>query len=153
MIVAARERFRVRGPSRAIVVIAVVSTCALVGVNYVKAVSELGDAASTNSALSFDDREIAGGNSIVVDQRAPYEARALIPPDSTYRVVVGKRLLDQTPLTEQFVATWLTYFLMPRRPAQDARWVICYGCDASALGDHYQPIWQDREGISIGRLP
>jgi hypothetical protein len=67
--------------------------------------------------------------------------------------VVGKRLLDRTPLTEQFVATWLTYFLMPRRPAQDARWVICYGCDASALGDHYQPIWQDREGISIGRLP
>jgi len=153
MIGAARERVRVRGPSRAIVVIAVVSTCALVGVHYVKAVSQLGDTASGNSALSFDDREIAGGNSIVVDQRAPYEARASIPPDSTYRVVVGKRLLDRTPLTEEFVTTWLTYFLMPRRPAPDAHWVICYGCDSSTLGDHYDPVWQDGEGISIGRLP
>jgi hypothetical protein len=153
MIAAARERFRVRGPSRAIVVVAVVSTCAFVGVHYVDAVSQLGDAASGNSALSFEDREIAGGNSIVVDQRAPYEARALIPLDSPYRVVVGKRLLDQTPLTEEFVTTWLTYFLMPRRPAPDAHWVICYGCDSSSLGDHYEPIWQDREGISIGRLP
>jgi hypothetical protein len=153
MIRAARERSPVRGPPRAIVVIVVVSTCAFVGVHYVKALSQLGDTASTNSALSFDDREIAGGNSIVVDQRAPYEARALIPPESTYRVVVGKRLLDRTPLTEQYIATWLTYFLMPRRPAQDARWIICYGCDSSALGDRYEPIWQDREGISIGRLP
>ena len=153
MIGAARERVRVRGPSRAIVVIAVVSTCAFVAVHYVKAVSQLGDTASGNSALSFDDREIAGGNSIVVDQRAPYEARASIPPDSTYRVVVGKRLLDRTPLTEEFVTTWLTYFLMPRRPAPDAHWVICYGCDSSTLGDHYDPVWQDGEGISIGRLP
>jgi hypothetical protein len=153
MIAAARERFRVRGPSRAIVVVAVVSTCAFVGVHYVDAVSQLGDAASGNSALSFEDREIAGGNSIVVDQRAPYEARALIPLDSPYRVVVGKRLLGRTPLTEEFVTAWLRYFLMPRRPASDARWVICYGCDSSSLGDHYEPIWQDREGISLGRLP
>jgi hypothetical protein len=153
MIAAARERFRVRGPSRVIVVIAVVSTCALVGVHYVNAVSQLGDAASKNSALSFDDREIAGGNSIVVDQRAPYEARALIPLDSPYRVVVGKSLLGRTPLTEKFVTSWLMYFLMPRRPEPDAHWVICYGCDSSSLGDHYEPIWQDREGISLGRLP
>jgi hypothetical protein len=153
MIAAARERFRVLGPSRAIVVIAVVSTCALVAVHYVKAVSQLGDTASGNSALSFEDREIAGGNSIVVDQRAPYEARALIPPNGRYRVVVGKRLLHRTELTEAFVTTWLTYFLMPRRPAPDAHWVICYGCDSSTLGDHYQPVWRSPEGISIGRLP
>ncbi|MEN3313149.1 MAG: hypothetical protein V7645_2478 [Actinomycetota bacterium] len=153
MIAAARERFRVRGPSQAIVVIAVLATCVLVGVRYVKALSQLNDTASRNSALSFEDREIAGGNSIVVDQRAPYEARALIPPDSPYRVVVGSRLLDRTQLTEEFVTTWLTYFLMPRRPEPDADWVICYGCDSSTLGDHYEPVWQDREGISIGRSP
>jgi hypothetical protein len=153
MTAAHRERFRNRGPPRAIVIISVALTCSVVGAHYKTALSKLGDIASSNSSFSFDDREIAGGNSIVVDQRAPYEARALIPAHSTYRVLVGPRVLDGTELTEDYVSSWLRYFLMPRRPADDARWLICYGCDTSGFGTGYEVIWRDREGISIGRRP
>ena len=114
-------------------------------------ISTLGDEAGSNAALSFADREIGGGNSIVVDQVAAYEARALIPPGTPYRVVLGPNLKGATPLTVPAVSSWMTYFLMPRRQTGDASWIICYGCDTSKLGA-YHKLWQDDNGISIGEL-
>jgi hypothetical protein len=49
-----------------------------------------------------------------------------------------------------YVESWYRYFLLPRRPAADARWIICYGCDTTELGK-YVVRWHDRNGISIGR--
>jgi hypothetical protein len=153
MIPTGPERPRKREASSAVVVLCVALTLAVGGVHYLQAISQLGDTASSNSSLSFDDREIAGGNSIVVDQRAPYEARALIPVNDSYHVVVGSSLHQWTELTQGYVAQWLTYFLMPRRPKENAKWIICYGCDSTTLGSGYEVRWRDREGISIGRLP
>jgi hypothetical protein len=152
MIAAAGERVRKSGASGVIVVLCVALTLTVAGVGYVRALSELDDKASTNSSLSFDDREIAGGNSIVVDQRAAYQARALIPVTDSYRVVVGQGLRGATELTEDHIAGWLRYFLMPRRPQDDARWVICYGCDPATLGNRYEGRWRDDNGISIAYL-
>jgi hypothetical protein len=122
------------------------------GVYYVKAERHLDDAASTNSALAYDDRELAGGNSVLGDQAAAYEARAVIPSRASYRVVVGPGLRAKTELTDLFVEGWFHYFLMPRRPRQGARWVICYGCDRTGLGGVFEARWHDEGGISIGRL-
>jgi hypothetical protein len=119
---------------------------------YVKAVDRLGDTASSNSSLAYDDREIAGGNSIIVDQTAAYEARRLIPVTASYRFAFGDGLRAKTNLTETFAAGWFLYFLMPRRTRTDARWVICYGCDTTNFGGAFEVRWQDRLGISIGRL-
>jgi hypothetical protein len=151
--IAARARFWRRRLSRAITVICLALVFSVVAVRYPKALSQLGDSASSNSSLSFEDREIAGGNGIIVDQRAAYEARALIPVTDSYRVVVGPNLQRKTELTEGFVTSWLTYFLMPRRPAEDARWVICYGCDLAMLGPSSEVRWQDDDGISIRLRP
>ena len=153
MIAAGREHVRKRGVSGVIVVLCVALSLAVVGARYGKSLSQLGDTASSNSSLSFDDREIAGGNSVVVDQLAAYEARALIPVTDPYRVVVGPGLHGATKLTEGNIGGWLRYFLMPRRPRDDARWVICYGCDSSTLGNRYEVRWRDDKGISIGYLP
>ena len=118
-----------------------------------RAVRDLGRSAGRSAALSYADREIAGGNSILVDQQAAYQARALIPARGTFRVVTGNGLKQSTPLTLPAVSGWLTYFLMPRRQAPDARWVICYGCDQSRLGGPYHPVWQNTDaGISIGTV-
>jgi len=143
---------RKRLASGLLVISCLVAALSVGAVHYVHALSQLGDTASSNSSLSFEDREIAGGNSIVVDQRAAYEARALIPATDAYRVAVGPNLREKTELTEAYVASWFTYFLMPRRPADDAQWVICYGCDRSTLRGTFETRWQDRKGISIGRV-
>ena len=134
-----------------LIAVAVTIVTAVIAVVYwVKAVSQLGNTTGDNGRLSYADREIAGGNSVVVDQVAAYRARALIPGGSPYRVVTGSALVGPTPLTYSFVADWFRYFLMPRRPSADARWVICYGCDRTRLGSRYVVRWHDEHGIAIG---
>jgi hypothetical protein len=147
----ARRRFR-NDAASSVVVVCVAVALGVGAVYYYKALSQLGDTASSNSALAFDDREIAGGNSVVADQAAAYEARSLIPVSAAYRLVVGQRLRQHAELNEKYVEGWFRYFLMPRRPRLDARRIICYGCDTSELGGVYVVRWKDDIGISIGQL-
>jgi len=113
---------------------------------------DLGEAAARNSALSFADREIAGGNALVADQSAVYQARARIPEDGTYHVAVGPGYTGGSELTVPFVESYYRYFLMPRRPAEDAPWIVCYGCDLRQYGPRAKVVWEDDEGIAIVRL-
>ena len=132
----------------------VLCTAAALGygaVYFVKAIDWLGDAAGTNAAQNYDDREFAGGNSILVDKGVLYEARALIPEDETYRVAMGPGVEGPTALTESF-DQYARYFLMPRRPADDARWIICHGCDLSQFRDGLDVLWRNEGGIAFGRL-
>lgn len=144
---------RPHGAVRLGVVLCVAMTVALGLVYVVRAVDTLGGDAGRNAAQNFDDREFAGGNSVVVDKNALYEARALIGPDETYRVVAGPGVEGATELTEPHIEQYARYFLMPRRPAADARWIICYGCDLSQLGDDLEILWRSDAGIALGRLP
>jgi len=118
-------------------------------VYFVRTVDELGDDAETHAATNYDDREFAGGNSLVVDKRALYEARAVIPEDGDYRLVPGPRVEGATELTEQYIDQYARYFLMPRRPAPDAEWIICYGCDPAGLERPATVVWDNGAGISI----
>jgi hypothetical protein len=137
---------------RTIAAVLLVVCAAVAAVYLVKGLARTDHTADQNSALSYADREIAGGNSILIDQEAAYEARALIPANQTYHVRVGPGLRNATSLTSTYVESWFTYFLMPRRPAGDARWIICYGCDHAELGPTFDERWHDDNGISIGRL-
>lgn len=127
----------------------VVVAVALGLVYFVRAVDRLGETASTNAALNYDDREFAGGNSLVADKRALYQARALIPEDGSYRILTGSPVAGETELTQQYIDQYARYFLMPRRPVEDARWIICYGCDRSAIGRPTDAAWANGGGISI----
>ena len=118
----------------------------------VRAVDRLGDVAATNAAENYDDREFSGGNSLVVDKAALYEARALIPEDEPYRVVTGPGVKGATDLTEPYIDQYARSFLMPRRPSPDATWILCYGCDLSALESPLEVLWRDDSGILLGRL-
>ena len=138
-------------PQRVAVIVAVLAATGVSIVYFAKALSRLDSLATANSQLSFADRDIAGGNSIIIDQQAAYEARSLIPVTSTYRVVTGSLLKNATPLTVGFVVNWFAYFLMPRRPADDARWIVCYGCDTTKMQGRYIIFWRDDNGIAIGR--
>lgn len=129
-----------------------VVAAALVGVYLIRAVDRLGDMATANARLNYDDREFGGGNSLVVDKRALYEARALIPEDGTYRVVAGSNVDGATELTELYIDQFARYFLMPRRPDPNASWVLCYGCDRSELEGVTEVAWDGGNGISILRV-
>ena len=131
------------------VVCLVAATTLVVAVRYPILLHDLGRQAAKNSALSYADRDIAGGNGIVADQTAVYAARGLIPANATYHVAVSPDFKGGSDLTVGFVDSYYRYFLMPRRPAEGASWVICYGCDRAAYGSRVDVVWSDSEGISI----
>jgi hypothetical protein len=121
-------------------------------VYFVHALDRLGDDAGANAAANFDDREFGGGNSLAVDKNALYEARALIRPEETYHVVAGPAVEGANELTEQHIGEYVRYFLMPRRPSPDARWILCYGCDLAQLGSELDVLWRNDAGISLVKL-
>jgi hypothetical protein len=119
----------------------------------VYAVDDLGERASANAAANYDDREFGGGNSLVVDKRALYQARALIPPDGAYHIVPGPHVDGATELTEPYIDQFARSFLMPRRPrsSSDAEWILCYGCDVATLEVPAEVVWTNGGGITILR--
>lgn len=119
---------------------------------YPAVLREVGNDASRNSALSYADREFAGGNGLVADQTAAYQARGLIPKNATYHVAVSSDFEGGSDLTVPYVESYYTYFLMPRRPADDAEWVVCYGCDLRQEKRGVEVLWEGSEGISIIRV-
>lgn len=138
-----------QGVARKGVVVCVVLIVALGLVYFARAFDRLDDAGSTYSSMNYDDREFGGGNSLVVDKRALYEARALIPDDGRYRVVAGPGVEGATDLTEPYIDQFARSFLMPRRPDPDAEWILCYGCEPSSLESAADVVWDNGAGISI----
>lgn len=132
----------------ALVAIAVVAMV----VAYPAMLREVGSEASASGSLSFSDREIAGGNGIVVDQSVVYAARAIIPEDESYHVAIAPDYAGGGDLTRDHAASYYRYFLMPRRPVQGARWIICYGCDVTEYGARAEVLWKGGEDISIVRV-
>jgi hypothetical protein len=122
------------------------------GYRYPTVLGQAGRDATNNSRLSYADREIAGGNGLVADQLAVYAARGLIPEDARYKVVVNPDFQGGTTETVHFVDSFYRYFLMPRRPAESAPWIICYACDLEEYGSRAKVVWEGELGISIVRI-
>lgn len=140
------------GLARVGVVFLVLATLGAVAVEYPALLRDLDEQASMNGALSYADRDIAGGNGLVVDQAAVYAARALIPEDQTFNVRVNPDFAAGSELTVPFVASYYRYFLVPRRMAEGAQWIVCYDCDLSEYGDRAEVVWRGSDDISIARI-
>ncbi len=129
----------------------VVTVIALV-VRYPAAIADLHRSAHDNAALSLLDREVGGGNSVVADQSAMLEARARIPEDGTYEVVIGDPQPGWSDLTSPFIALFSQSFLLPRRQEQGAPWVLCYACDRDAI-EGAVVVWEGDDGVSLLKRP
>ncbi|MER3412550.1 MAG: hypothetical protein C4305_09830 [Thermoleophilia bacterium] len=145
------EAWRV-GVARLGVALCVAAAVLVALVYFPRALDCLDAKASENAALNFDDREVGGGNALSVDKDVLYEARALIPPRASYRFFTGPRLHSSNPLTAPHIGEFARFFLMPRRPDDEARWIICYGCDLGSLGGRFHLLWQGQPGMAVGRL-
>lgn len=113
---------------------------------------ELGEIADRNAGLSYADRDVAGGNSVMPEQSALYELRGRIPEDATYRVDVGEPQEGWTDLTAGSAEPFLRYWLMPRRPSSDATWIVCVGCDPAGYPAAVEE-WSGAGGVRLLRLP
>ncbi len=136
-------------PGIFLLIVAVFATAA---VNLGQALLRLDERATRNASLDYADRQVAGGNGVVGSQALAYQARAWIPEGAEYTVVVGPALQGQTELTPLYAADYLRYFLFPRVQDADASWVLCYGCDETALRGSYERLFDAGDGMTLGRL-
>jgi hypothetical protein len=141
------------GPIRIGVVFLVATAAIAVVVTYPSLVRESGDEASANSAQTYIDRAVAGGNGLVANQQAVFAARALMPADATYHVAIAPDYTGGDELTQAHVASYFRYFLVPRRPAERAPWVVCYGCDLGEYGPDAEVLWRGEDDVSIVHVP
>jgi hypothetical protein len=126
-------------------------TLVAVAVRLPETFADANSAARANASLDWIDRQLGGGNSVLPDQGVAIEARGLIPEGETFDVDVGEPPEGWGELaTPDALETYMRYFLLPRRPADDAHWVICFACDRSAHPGT-EVVWQDDESISILR--
>jgi hypothetical protein len=117
---------------------------------YPDAFREANESARANARLDLLDREFGGGNSVIPDQGLLVEARGRIPEDGTFAVAVGERQPGWTDLTATFAETYSRFFLLPRRAAGDAPWILCFACDRSAYPGA-EVVWEGDDGLSILR--
>ena len=119
---------------------------------YPDAFRDANESARANARLDLLDREFGGGNSVIPDQGLLVEARGLIPPDGTFAVAVGERQPEWTDLTATYAETYSRYFLLPRRYAPDAPWILCFACDRGAYPGA-NAVWEGDDGLSILERP
>jgi len=106
--------------------------------------------ADRNSSLDYASRSVPGADA-VGSQKVAEDARLWMPEDATYRIVKAPDL--QGPL-EWAAPDFLAGFLLPRRQteSEDAPWVFCYRCDTAELGEGFEVLSDDGDGILFGRM-
>jgi hypothetical protein len=74
-----------------------------------------------------------------------------MPRDATYRVLVGPKY-ENSPW-DWAAPNFYAGFLFPRqRDDMAAKWVLCLGCDVSALGSSFHVLSDGGNGVVFGRL-
>ncbi len=147
-------RDRSPGLRRLVVCSCVALTLAALVVRYPQSFADANETARANAGLDLLDLQLGAGSSVLPDQSVAIEARGRIPPDGTFTVSVGEPLDGWPELTTPgIVDTYMRYFLLPRRPAAGARWIVCLNCDRSAYPDA-KAVWDDSEqGLAILEMP
>jgi hypothetical protein len=136
---------------RLVVLFCVAVTLAAVAVRLPETFADANRAARANASLDWVDRQLGGGNSVLPDQGVAIEASGRIPERETFDVDVGEPPESWSELsTPDALETYMRYFLLPRRPADGAPWIICFACDPNAHPGA-TTVWQDDESISILR--
>ena len=145
---AARRPLRGTGFRRLVIAYCVAVMLVAIAIRYPEAFRDANRTARANARLDLMDREFGGGNSVIPDQGLLVEARGRIPENGTFAVAVGEPQPGWTDLTATFAETYSRYFLLPRRAAPDARWILCFACDRNAYPGA-RAVWEGDDGLAI----
>jgi hypothetical protein len=138
----------------------VVSAVALFALKVPATVRAL-DSAVTADAYIVDPvgRSLTSGDILGISRDLQAEALTKIPPGSAYALLLPDEQSASAgygigPVAYETVRPWLDYLLLPSRqvPAEQARYVICWGCDTSGWDHRTTWLYGNDEGVAIGRV-
>lgn len=124
-------------------------------------VRSLNGTVASYAGIGDDDyRSMKVGAVLGIPRDLQEHALAQIPPGSTYAV-----LLPESPafassaygiaeITYDTVGPFLNYLLLPsvQVPSDEARYVICWGCDTDPWDHRTTWLFTDPQGVAIGRV-
>jgi hypothetical protein len=104
-------------------------------------------------------REVTTGDSLGIPYALQVAALADIPPGARYALLLPAdqqvaSIYAISPLAFETVAAFLEYLLLPAVPvaANEARYIICWGCDTAPWDHRTDWLWQTDAGEAIGRV-
>jgi hypothetical protein len=106
------------------------------------------------------NRSLTSGDMLGIPRDLQTGALSKIPAGSKYALLLpGDEQSASTdygiaPVTYETVAPWLNYLLLPSRqvPPEQARYIICWGCDTSPWDHHTTWLFGNSRGVAIGRV-
>lgn len=114
----------------------------------------LGAEARHNNSYSDLGRTMAAADSLDIDNEFVATALVDVPPGATFAVVPpAQPTATVGALTIEAVHGYFRYLLLPRREVDPAvaDYVLCYGCDPSALPGRWTWIWTSADNLRIGK--
>ena len=143
-----RSRLSADALVAAVVVVALVAAL----VRYPPAVRALNNRAAYNARLSDVHRDLELADRVGIDRDFVLATIRHIPERDSYAVATGPAAPQPTRLALPALRGYLQNLLLPRfQTERDPRWLVCYGCDASASGGRFSPVWR-RGPLQIGRI-
>ena len=123
------------------------------------ALRDLDQRADNNSSISDLDRQYGTWRyfpRIIRDRQVVEYARANMPENATYRVIIGPgwkpamRSQWSTSLERDF----LRFYLLPRRQSDSsiANWAFCLACDLTVFPSHVNVLYRGRDGMLFLRV-
>jgi hypothetical protein len=105
-------------------------------------------------------RQLTSGDMLGISRDLQAEALADIPAGSTYALLLpaSEQAANDGygigPVAYVTAGPWLNYLLLPSYPVppDQARYIVCWGCDTSPWDHHTTWLYENGQGVTIGRV-
>jgi hypothetical protein len=105
-------------------------------------------------------RQLTSGDILGISRDLQAEALAKIPPRSKYALLLPANEQAASAgygigtVAYETVGPWLNYLLLPSYQVspEEARYVICWGCDTSPWDHRTTWLYGNGQGVAIGRV-
>jgi hypothetical protein len=105
-------------------------------------------------------RQLTSGDVLGISRDLQAQALANIPPGSKYALLLPANEQAASSgygigaVAYETVGPWLNYLLLPsyQVTSEQARYVVCWGCDTSPWDHRTKWLYVDGQGVAIGRV-
>ena len=107
--------------------------------------------ADGNRGLPLSARDLSAAYATDLSRSYVVASRDLVPLGASFAVETGDKVEVSTQVSIYAARGYLQFQLLPRRlvAADQADWLLCYGCDPAAFASRFDVVWDEEPGLAI----